>query len=82
MLRRKFALRMPLLAQGFDAAYGHEPPLVYALSLFVAFEITGGDVVAYLLGYHVQGAGGLAGSNLPSSPGTVASVLLHKRPTG
>ncbi len=48
VLNRVFALQVSLLAQGLNAGYRHQPTLVYALSLFTAFEITGGNVVADL----------------------------------
>jgi hypothetical protein len=72
---------VPLLAQGFDAGDRHQPTLVYALSLFAAFEITGGNVVAYLARYHVQGACCLAGGNPPLIPDIVVTLALHECPT-
>jgi hypothetical protein len=49
-----FALQVSLLVQGFDAGYRHHLTLVYALYLFTAFKIAGGNVVADLPRYHVQ----------------------------
>jgi hypothetical protein len=54
VLDRVFALQVSLLVQGFDAGYRHHLTLVYALYLFTAFKIAGGNVVADLPRYHVQ----------------------------
>jgi hypothetical protein len=70
-----------LLTQGFDARYRHQPTLVYALSLFTAFKIAGGNVVAYLPRYHVQDACCLAGGSPPLIPDIVVPLALHECPT-
>ena len=81
VLDRVFALQVSLLAQGLDAGYRHQPTLVYALSLFTAFEIAGGNVVADLPRYHVQDACCLAGGIPPFIPDIVVPLALHECPT-
>jgi hypothetical protein len=82
VLPRKFTLVVPLLAQSFDARYGDYPPLCNALSLFAAFEIPCGNVIADLSGHYVQGTGRLAGCNPPSISGNISAIVLHECPVG
>jgi hypothetical protein len=76
-----FALQVSLLVQGFDAGYRHQLTLVYALSLFTAFEIAGGNVVADLPRYHVQDTCCLAGGNPTLIPDIVVPLALYAYPT-